>query len=236
MHFVDNESIISEQQYGFRRKCSTMHNLLFFTNYVSHALDTNLDVHCVLIDFSKAFDHIDHHLLINKLHDHNFNKYYINIISSYLTGCVNYTYCNKQFSTAASMQSGVPQGSILSPLLFSIFINDLMDVINIQCVMYADDVKIFSTISRNNFTSETEDFQRNLNKVNNWSIVNKLPININKTNFIIFSNKLVEKDICYSNFNYTIGKQTLTRVYSITDLGVKVRSPFKLFGTLEICY
>ena len=111
--------------------------------------------------------------------------------------------------------SGVPQGSLIAPLLFNMFINNLPDSLNCQCNMYADDIKIYAVIRRNYYNEDTTAFQENLTNVFNWSTENKLPININKTHYMIFLRINTVEDPHNKDLSYHLGLQAITKIDTV---------------------
>ena len=219
-HFLEDNNLICNSQFGFRKHNSTTGNLLHFTNFVHSAITSKKDVHSVMIDFKKAFDSINHYVLINKLHNYNLSQDYIYIIKSYLNGRTQQTYCNNHLSTSVSITSGVPQGSLLAPTLFNIFINNVVDNLTCNCSMYADDIKLFTIIRPTHLLDDIADFQSNISRVQKWSIDNKLPININKTYYMIFT-KQKNKGFTDDNLvDYYLGEEKIMRINSFNDLGV----------------
>lgn len=139
--------IISPEQHGFMHKRSTTTNLACFTQYVSQSIDKRGQVDVIYTDFQKAFDQIDHYVLIEKLSRIGFSSKLILLMRSYLFGRNQHVEYLNIKSRQFSPTSGVPQGSNLGPLLFLIFINDLTETISCEKLLFADDMKIFYTIN-----------------------------------------------------------------------------------------
>ena len=131
-------------QFGFRSNHSTDTALCYFVEELKSKLDNGGVVGAIFLDLKKAFDAINHNVLVSKLSTHNISADTIKGFTSYLMGRKNCTRINDKLSTENTCSIGVPQGSILGPLLFSIYINNLPSIcqgINIQ--MYADDTIIY---------------------------------------------------------------------------------------------
>ena len=166
----------------------------------------------VYTDFSKAFDRIDHSILLIKLRNFGFSDSLVKLIKSYLTGrmqCVKYL---GHVSDKVPVLSGVPQGSVLGPLFFAIFINDVVKRIGSEVLLLADDLKMFRRVSSN---YDCYLLQKDINEFYNWSACNNLPINLDKCHVMTFSNK----NFVITN-NYTISSTVLKRVHYFKDLGI----------------
>lgn len=209
-HSVKN--IITDTQHGFMSLRSTATNLAIITQYISSSLDIQRQVDVIYTDFSKAFDRIDHGILIQKINAFGFSNQSISFIKSYLANrkyCVYYNSCQSEMFSA---RSGVPQGSNLGPLLFLMFINDLEKVITCKKLFYADDLKIFMEVTS---TEDCLKLQANIDNIAKWCLKNKLDLNIQKCKIISFSRK-----VSYINHPYKITQNLLSRVDSVTDLGI----------------
>ena len=127
-----------------KRSCST--NLLETLDLITHALSNGYPVDVVYTDFAKAFDKVSHSKLVFKLKFYGFNERLLNWISSFLTGRSQQVVLGESKSEWAEVTSGVPQGSVLGPILFILYINDLLECIQNSSKAYADDNKIIATI------------------------------------------------------------------------------------------
>lgn len=207
------KSIISEDQHGFvsARSCQT--NLSVFANHLARIIDSNGQVDCIYFDFKKAFDRVDHSRLICKLHAYGIGCPLLSVLKSYLTDRTQKIKINNVISDTINVQSGVPQGSHLGPILFLAFIDDVKYVINdSKSLNFADDKKVYKTIDTE---TDCSALQRDIDNLVNWCGLNKLELNIDKCKVITFSRKL--KTI---NFNYHIDGQQISRVSIMRDLGV----------------
>lgn len=203
---------ISIYQHGFVKGRSTVSNLLCFSNYVSCALNSGLQVDAVYFDFSKAFDTIDHPKLIEKLTNlFRIPLYLINFLQSYLLNRVQFvSYCNA-VSNIFKVVSGVPQGSILGPLLFVLFINDLTtELQGVSSLVYADDVKLFKAVT---CTADAIMLQQNIDKIHNWSQSNLLSLNAQKCCSMSYGIQRI-------NHKYRVENDELQKVSEYKDLGV----------------
>lgn len=206
------KNIIKRNQHGFFKNRSTISNLANYTHYLSMSLDNNIDIHAIYTDFRKAFDRINHSILLKKLFAIGIRGAMLRWFTSYLSGRIQYVVFNGSNSHEFSPTSGVPQGSILGPLLFNIFINDLGDNFESESLFFADDMKLYRKIRS---MEDCLALQRDLDRLSEWCERNFLELNICKCQYIIFSHKRYITD-----FVYRIGNVNLTRVTQIKDLGV----------------
>lgn len=205
-------AFISPDQHGFVGRRSTVTNLCTLAQYVGETLDRCGQVDVIYTDFSRAFDTVNHSILLQKLALLGFSPSAVQLLQSYLLNRVFYVSYNGYSSDERIASAGVPQGSNLGPLLFSIFINDLLLVLNCPVLAYADDIKIYSEISS---LSDALHLQTNLNKIAVWCQDNKLTLNVTKCAMISYTRKNFPLVTTYSVDNYVI-----ERKYTVVDLGV----------------
>ncbi|XP_045463863.1 uncharacterized protein LOC123673424 [Harmonia axyridis] len=130
-------------KHGFVKGHSTVTNLFNVTQFISEVIERKSQVDILYTDFSKAFDLLDHGILLRKLSQFGLSSALIGLFKSYLSNRQQYVEFKGVRSTVFSSTSGVPQGSNLGPLLFIIFINDLAEVVDVDCLLFADDFKIY---------------------------------------------------------------------------------------------
>lgn len=201
------------QQHGFRGNKSTVSNLVLLVSEIAEAMDKGHQVDAVYTDIGKAFDRVDHTILLRKLSHFGIHGKLLNWFSSYLSSRSQKVVVCGHESKSFDAPSGVPQGSHLGPTLFLAFINDMSNVIRYSNFsLFADDLKIYKVI---NTVSDSLQLQEDLTRVLEWSQENKLPLNISKCKHIKFSRKR-----CPLATSYFINDITLEEVSVIKDLGV----------------
>lgn len=203
---------ISEFQHGFVENRSTTTNLMEYVNTLFPAVESRCQVDSVYVDFSKAFDLVPHNLLIEKLRHLGFPNWITNWLNSYLTDRKAFVQVNQQVSNHFSIPSGVPQGSVLGPLIFVLFINDLADRVSSGKLFFADDLKMFRIIAS---ALDCTALQNDIDQLLDWCQENGMFVNLKKCKVITFTR--CHTPICFS---YKIGSASLDRVESIRDLGV----------------
>ena len=160
-------------QCGYRRNHSTEFAGIAFSDYIRRGMDLGFLTGAVFIDLRKAFDSVDHELLISKLESYGLRDIELDWFRNYLTDRKQLVSFGKEISDPCLITSGVPQGSILGPLLFVLFVNDLPIVLErCQILMYADDTVIYFTASNAQETRST--LTSELAKVNDWLLDNSL--------------------------------------------------------------
>lgn len=204
---------IAREQHGFVAGRSTLTNLLIFIDYLSEALESSNQLDAINTDFSKAFDTVRHDLLLSKLSHVGVNGRMLCWLASYITGRCFSVRVGDSLSDPVSVTSGVPQGSHLGPLLFCVYINDLVANLEfVKILLYADDIKLYSVVHSD---ADAQRVQRDLDTLLDWSNRNGLRLNLIKCFIISFSR-------CRSPlvFDYVLGGASLQRTSVIRDLGV----------------
>ncbi len=233
--FINKNNLLTDRQFGFRKSHSTIHALTYYYDKLSELLEDNLYVISTFIDLSKAFDTINHDILLKKLSYYGIRGICLDLLKSYLSNRLQKVKIAKPdasvvFSRYTGISCGVPQGSILGPLLFLLYINDMPAVSSkLDFVLFADDTTI--TGSSRNLLDLQNIFNVELNLLHNWLVSNKLTINTSKTNYILFTPK--NKVIAFTPF-ICVQDNEISQVTSIKFLGIIIDN--KLSWNLHITY
>ena len=238
------EGILSKLLCGFRKKYSTQHALLNLLKHWQESLDNKDIVGTILMDLSKAFDSLPHDLLLAKLAAYGFDKNSLKLLHSYLSNRLQRTKIGSSFSFWLEIVLGVPQGSILGPLLFNIFINDLLSIIQKTHICnYADDNTIYSS------ASSTKDvilsLEHDLHHVLRWFSSNQLIANPDKFQMMLLGTNQTNIQINVNGFiidqsdsvkllGVTLDK-TLSLQKHISDLCVRARRSIWCLRRIRKC-
>lgn len=215
--FITSFNLLSGFQSGFRSGHSTTTAFLKVHDDVSKIIDSKGIALLLLIDFSKAFDRVSHNKLLRKLSEQfYFSCDSVRLVQSYLSNRSQVVSINGDNSGSVNIVSGVPQGSILGPLLFSLYINDLSTVLKFcKLHMFADDVQIYLCSTNLTIDEMVNLLNDDLRRVYAWSIQNLLPVNIGKTNVMLISrnrSRTLLPDVI-------LGQHTVEYIDKCTNLG-----------------
>ena len=214
--FINRHAILNEHQFGFRPKYGSNLALINTIDNILQAQERDEFTLGVFLDFRKAFDTVNHRILCNKLYSYGIRGTALEWIRNYLDGRYQYIQYEHIASEVLLTPCGVPQGSILGPLLFLLYINDITNVSDIlSLVLFADDTSAF--ISGKDINTLINVLNGELSKITEWIKANMLSINISKTNYILFRTK---NKRCTITDNITFGDQIIERVTSTRFLGV----------------
>src|SRR5277367_6038800 len=218
--YVINRWLLSEvsyifhdpYQHGFTRGLSTESNLLTFTHYVSSVLDLGGQVDTIYIDISKAFDSVPHNLLVTKLFSLGVNPILVRWVANYLSGRTQSIFIDgSSMSCTGRLRRGVPQGSILGPLLFNIFISEITTCVRYSKVLlYADDLKMFRQVS---VLADAELLQTDLISITDWLNSNFMSLSVDKTVKVSYG----KRNVLYA---YNCQGVNIRANDSVLDLGV----------------
>ena len=219
---LDKHEILYKKQFGFRAKHSTSHALLDFLLNSSKAIENKEIIVGIFLDFKKAFDSINHEILLDKLHFYGIRGVTLDLFRNYLLDRKQFTAFSEHDSVHEKVTCGVPQGSILGPLLFLIFINDLSNISSIMNILlFADDTNLFFKHENVEWLAKT--INTELCKVSNWITANKLQLNYEKTHMMVFNSG--KKDI--SKLNILIDGHAVKTVSTTKFLGVSIDDDLK---------
>ena len=222
-HLLSND-LLSSRQFGFRPSSSTQEALLFATHDWSCYLDKGLSVAAVFFDLSKAFDKVPHCQLLSALANVGVSGSLLNWFRSYLSNRSQRVVLDGYTSEVHPVTSGVPQGSILGPLLFSIYVNSLTKITLCQdftMIMYADDIVLYKPITS---SCDVGALQSDINKVAEWINNAGLCLNANKSKVVVFSRKNMRPAVVVA-----VDSTIIPNVDSICFLGVTVSSDLKWY-------
>lgn len=213
-------------QHGFIKGRSTLTNLAVYLNFLAQALDIGSEVHSIYTDFTKAFDLVNFDILLLKLKNYGIDELLLAWIESYLKNRLLRVVFAGGKSDPFVPNSGVPQGSVLGPLLFTLFINDLGSRLPCRYLLFADDLKLFWIIKGK---EDIALLQAALDVLVDWCRENKLILNSSKCNTICFSNKHFPTPC-----NYSIEGAVLNEVTVVRDLGIFVDTKLKFSHHIDV--
>ena len=218
--YLCTNNLLCEQQYGFRAKHSTELASIKLVDFLTQNMDSNKIPTAVYLDFSKAFDTLSFEILLNKLKYYGFTDVHLKLINSYLTGRTQYVTYKDKISEKIDVTMGIPQGSILGPLFFSIYINDIMKANNkFKYIMYADDTTLYFNLEDFNEQDKESAINNELQKIHDWLQRNKLTLNVAKTKFMTFHKRRVVPDLKLS-----LNNKDIYKVNTFSFLGILVDS------------
>ena len=219
-HLNNSPYTLNRMQFGFRKNNSTETAVCFFLENIKSKLDAGGVIGAVFINLRKAFDTINHQILLTKLSRFNFSPSTLNWIESYISARSQCVRIQNMKSTSRNNNLGVPQGSVLGPLLFSLFINDLPSCcpLNVTCKMYANDAVLYvHAKDKKHAAQELTDAMTN---VYNWLEKSQLYLNISKT-VCMYLSKRANTD---SNPNVSVQGKTIEVVQEFKYLGITLDS------------
>lgn len=222
--FLNKYNIISNNQFGFKTNSSTNDAIYKLTSTVNKYLHENKKCIAVFLDLAKAFDTVSHEKLLLKLENIGIRGNVLSVFASYLSGRIQYVKIRNTLSQGQTVKMGIPQGTIIAPLLFIIYMNQLCSMdISGHLISYADDTAII--VAGDSWTDARIKVARDMEEIMNWLNYNLLSLNVDKTKFMTFSiyNSHLPniKDITLQD-----GSKTITAVDKIKYLGITVDKNF----------
>ena len=215
--FLEENLIMKDSQHGFRNKRSCLTNLLDFFHEVFDKYDECRSVDIIYLDFQKAFDKVPHKRLLDKLQTHSISGSIHSWIKDWLSERKQRVVINGASSPWLNVKSGVPQGSVLGPVLFLIYVNDLDDGLMCKVSKFADDTKITSKVTT---SQEKEALQSDLDRLTCWANKWQMKFNVDKC-------KVLHIGSSNDHVQYEMNGQILGAVNKEKDLGVTISSDLK---------
>ena len=227
VQFIESNEILCSNQHGFRSRRSCLTQLLSHFDDVLSGLVESVDVDAIYLDYAKAFDKVDHRLLLAKMRKYGFHEKILTWIESFLSNRSQNIALNGALSYASKVISGVPQGTVLGPLLFLLFVNDMEKCIAHSTIrFFADDTRILKHISCSQHVIE---LQKDLDSVVRWAKENNMALHEDKFEYIVHkwkpTSSFYELPFVAQQFSYSVSSgKTLYPVELVKDLGITVSS------------
>lgn len=225
--YLEDNDILCHNQHGFRSGRSCLTQMLGHFDNILTGITDNHDTDAIYLDYAKAFDKVDHRLLLAKLEKYKFSPQFIKWVQSFLTNRPQKVVLNGLHSYIATILSGVPQGTVLGPILFILFINDMDTCVKHSTIrFFADDTRISKQISSE---ADVELLQNDLNNVVAWSKSNNMLLHEDKFELIVHKHRptssIYELPFVSEQMMYEISNgELITPVDVLKDLGVTVSS------------
>ena len=220
-HMVDflvKHNLLNSSQHGFLKARSCLTNMLCFLEEITKWIDVGSPVDIIYLDFQKAFDKVPHQRLLLKLKAHGIGDSITDLIEQWLNDRRQRVVVDGEVSNWKSVLSGVPQGSVLGPILFLIYINDLDDSITSNVLKFADDTKLFRKV---NTDGDKQHLQNDLDRLVKWSEKWQMLFNFGKC-------KCLHTGHGNLNVNYKMGDTVLGTILKEKDLGVTISADMKV--------
>ena len=218
IEFINKHNILYEYQFGFQSGMSTEYAVNALLDNIVNTLENKEYGVCILLDFAKAFDTVNHEILLKKLDHYGMRGVAQQWLRSYLSNRMQCTEVGDSQSELEIIRWGVPQGSVLGPLLFLIYINDIVNSSNIfKFILFADDTSLY--YSCKNVQALESIMNQELSKISEWLSANRLSLNVGKSKLLYFTNN---NRTVLQNINIKINDQILAEVSSAKYLGVYI--------------
>jgi Reverse transcriptase (RNA-dependent DNA polymerase)/Endonuclease-reverse transcriptase len=212
--YLEQNSLFNPDQFGFRKNRSCEFQLQRVCQDLSFLLDGGGEADLIFLDFAKAFDKVSHDFLLHKLSSYGLDQDTVDLVKSFLSNRTQKVVVDGQESSAIPVTSGVPQGSVLGPLLFLLYINDLPDNVKSQFRLFADDSLLYRKIKS---PEDHIQLQKDLDEVVKWCVKWKMCLNLDKCEYMQMTSKREP-----SQNQYIISNQVLNKVSSYKYLGLNI--------------
>ena len=219
-------NILTNYQNGFRPKRSTIQTVFDFTTNLYQINNNNRDTLALYIDYQKAVDTVNHERLIKKCLELNFGAEMCAWLHSYLTNRTPKTFVNNTVFSSLPVSYGVPQGSVLGPLLFIIYLNDIVNCVHdCKYFLYADDIVLYKDIDSVSNPNGIEHIQNDFTRIEEWCRVNELTVNALKTKAQFFPrNNFLDCETFKRNYLLKMGNYNVGYIDTFECLGVGIDS------------
>ena len=214
MKYLLENSLITRHQHGFISKRSTCTQLLECIQDWQFEITNKITTDVLYVDFARAFDSVVHSKLLVKLKSYGIGYELLNWFENFLTGRSQMVAIDGHLSTSVNVISGVPQGSVIGPILFILFSNDIVDILpdSVHCKLFADDIKLYSSVD---ISLPINSLHVALDLIVEWANIWQLPINASKCNVLHLGSRFVQ-----SSAEYFIKQQKIVRLSEVRDLGI----------------
>ena len=229
--YFDGNNMFYSQQYGLRKQKSTGQAIFDVLKNLFERWNEKMYSGCIFVDFSKAFETVDHEILLNKLKLYGFGTKSLSFLKHYITTRTQVTTIGEFTSESKVVQCGTAQGSILGLLIYIIYVNDVLGLFENteNLYLYADDMLIMA--SHNNVEIMLSILQQRMNTISSWCMKNKLTVNELKTKYMIVNNLSIEQIA-----NISIGSHNLARVSQYEYLGMVIHEKLNMDIQVDSMY
>ena len=223
--YMESNNYFSNEQFGFRKRRSCEMQLARVCQDIASTLDKGESADLVFLDFAKAFDKVPHQRLLSKLKAYGISDNLVRLIESFLTGRMQQVVLDGEVSEKREVTSGVPQGSVLGPLLFIIYINDLPNLLSCKIKLFADDCLLYRIIRS---PEDHQALQSDLAKIDDWCTVWQMSLNYDKCEVMHISTSRNP-----DTFPYVLGPAVLNSTDTYKYLGVNIHKNMKWFHHID---
>ena len=234
--YMENNNLFTKHQHGFRQGYSCVTQLIEVIDEWTKQLDNHNNIDVIYLDFQKAFDKVPHARLMKKLQGYGIRGKLYNWIENFLKERKQKVVLNGSESKWQQVTSGIPQGSVLGPILFLIYINDLPDVVENTVKLFADDTKLYSTVNND---EDIESLQKDIDSLSRWSKTWLLAFNKSKCKHLHLgassepSFRMEDEDISSSNTEKDLGIHIDSKLKFQTHISTQVKKANQKLGLIK---